>query len=128
MLILVAEDNPDNQEILARRLKRKGFDVIVASDGQKAVEMTLSERPDMVLMDISMPVMSGLEATIALRKHENLADLPIIALTAHAMDRDREKCFAAGCTNFATKPVDFKNLLNLIAENCPQEEQASNTA
>ena len=114
MLILVAEDNPDNQEILARRLQRRGYEVIVANDGQEAVDMTLVHRPDLVLMDISMPVLSGLDATTKLRTYAEMADLPIIALTAHAMERDREKCFAAGCTDFATKPVDFKNLLVLI--------------
>ncbi len=114
MRILVAEDNIDNREILRRRLERRGYNVIEACDGKVAVEMTVREHPDMILMDISMPVMSGIEATVAIRKLDQFKRLPIIALTAHAMEGDREKCMNAGCSEFATKPVNFKNLVAQI--------------
>lgn len=114
MRILLAEDNVDNREMLTRRLERKGFDVICAVDGKEAVEKTAEAKPDLILMDISMPVMSGIEATQAIRAGSDHKGVPIIALTAHAMDSDRERCLKAGCNDYATKPVDFKRLLDMI--------------
>ena len=114
MRVLLAEDNADNREMLARRLERRGFTVDVAEDGALAVAAANNSRPDVVLMDVSMPVMSGLEATRALRNAPGTADLKIIALTAHAMASAREECMAAGCDAFATKPVDFAALLETI--------------
>jgi CheY-like chemotaxis protein len=114
MRVLLAEDNPDNREMLARRLERRGFIVDCAEDGALAVAAANQNRPDIVLMDVSMPVMSGLEATRALRASPETADLKIIALTAHAMGSAREDCLAAGCDAFATKPVDFAALVEMI--------------
>ncbi len=114
MRVLLAEDNADNREMLARRLERRGFTVDVAEDGALAVAAANNNRPDVVLMDVSMPVMSGLEATRALRSAPATADLKIIALTAHAMATARDECMAAGCDAFATKPVDFAALLQTI--------------
>ena len=115
MHVLLAEDNPDNREMLARRLQRRGFTVDCAEDGALAVAAANNKRPDLILMDVSMPVMSGLEATKALRAQPTTADLKIIALTAHAMASAREECMQAGCDAFATKPVDFASLLETIA-------------
>ena len=114
MRVLLAEDNADNREMLTRRLERRGFIVDVAEDGALAVDAANNNRPDVVLMDVSMPVMSGLEATRALRAAPETADLKIIALTAHAMSGARDECLAAGCDAFATKPVDFAALLDTI--------------
>ena len=116
MRILVAEDNVENQEIIRRRLERSGHDVFIAENGREAVEMAQSELPELILMDISMPVLSGLEATIEIRQVAEIADLPIIALTAHAMEGDKARCLAAGCNAFATKPIRFSELRKLIEE------------
>lgn len=126
MLVLIAEDNIENQEILSRRLTRHGYDVCVVSDGKEAVERATcgNPLPDLILMDISMPVMSGLEATETIRRVDGFKNLPIIALTAHAMEGDREKCMEAGCTDFATKPVHFKGLIGMI-ETLTQSEVVS---
>ncbi|MGE0595733.1 MAG: response regulator [Hyphomonadaceae bacterium] len=115
MRILIAEDHPDNREMLTRRLQRRGYEVHVAENGAEAVEKAKSCAPDLILMDISMPVMSGIEATRALRKSEgDLSSVKIVALTAHAMDSARQECMEAGCDDFATKPVDFAGLVALI--------------
>lgn len=115
MRILVAEDNPDNMEMLLRRLQRKGFEVHAVTNGKQAVNAVSFVNPDVILMDISMPIMSGLEAAMEIRKKEgDLSRVPIIALTAHAMESDKEKCLKAGCNEFATKPVDFSALLEMI--------------
>lgn len=114
MRILLAEDHPDNREMLTRRLVRRGFDVQVAENGAEAVEMAMAWRPDLILMDISMPVMSGIEATRALRQTPGVNGVTIVALTAHATDSARKECLDAGCDDFATKPVDFQGLVALI--------------
>jgi CheY-like chemotaxis protein len=119
MLILVAEDNPENRDMLVRRLVRKGFDVIEAVDGVEAAEIAAKYNPTLVLMDISMPRRNGLEATRDIRAAHNGGGPKIIALTAHAMADSRAECLAAGCDAFATKPVDFSALLELIATVCP---------
>lgn len=111
MRVLIAEDNPENLDMLRRRLERRGFAVFAAQDGQQAIEKTNELRPDIILMDVSMPVLSGLEATRAIRADANLAKTPIVALTAHAMDGDRARCMEAGCDAYATKPVDLPALI-----------------
>lgn len=115
MKILIAEDNSDNRDMLKRRLQRKGYEVCAVTDGEQAVEAVTTFGPHLVLMDISMPVMSGLEATAKIRAAENgQPRTPIIALTAHAMETDRDQCLRAGCDAFATKPLEFPALLALI--------------
>jgi two-component system, cell cycle response regulator DivK len=114
MRILIAEDHRDNREMLTRRLERRGHEVHTAENGAEAVEKARSCAPDLILMDISMPVMSGIEATRALRRMPEGAGLKIVALTAHAMDSARRECMDAGCDDFATKPVDFAGLMALI--------------
>jgi two-component system, cell cycle response regulator DivK len=123
MRILIAEDNPDNREMLARRLERRGYSVLFAEDGAAAINAVFTHRPDLVLMDVSMPVLSGLEATKAIREREVGPRTPIIALTAHAMDSARQECLAAGCDAFATKPVDFPGLLALMSSLKPAAAQ-----
>ena len=112
--ILIVEDNEMNRDMLSRRLKRKGFDIEVAVDGQQGVEMATELMPDVVLMDMSLPIMDGWAATKALRRNEATAALKIIALTAHAMDGDRQKAIKAGCDDYDTKPIDLKRLLGKI--------------
>jgi CheY-like chemotaxis protein len=114
MRILIAEDHADNREMLTRRLERRGYEVHVAENGAIAVEKAKACAPDLILMDISMPVMSGIEATRLLRRTEGVSRVKIVALTAHAMDSARQECLEAGCDDFATKPVDFAGLIALI--------------
>ncbi|MDB6126993.1 MAG: two-component response regulator [Verrucomicrobia bacterium] len=109
--ILLVEDNEMNRDMLARRLQKRGYDLLVAVDGILAVEMTQKEKPDLVLMDMSLPGMDGWEASRRLKADPATAKIPIIALTAHAMAEDREKALAAGCNEFETKPVDLASLL-----------------
>ena len=112
--ILLVEDNEMNRDMLSRRLERKGYEVAIAADGAEAVRMTTAEPPDLVLMDMSLPVMSGAEATQAIRQVAALQRLPILALTASAMVGDREQALAAGCDDYDTKPVDLPRLLGKI--------------
>ena len=112
--VLLVEDNEMNRDMLSRRLERKGFEVVFALDGQAAVEMADSERPDLILMDMSLPIMDGWEATRRIKAKDTLSNIPIIALTAHAMSGDREKALQAGCEEYDTKPVDFPRLIEKI--------------
>ena len=112
--ILIVEDNEMNRDMLSRRLKRKGYEIEVAVDGQQGVEMATASMPDIVLMDMSLPIMDGWAATKELRRNEATAGLKIIALTAHAMDGDRQKAMKAGCDDYDTKPIDLKRLLEKI--------------
>lgn len=112
--ILLVEDNELNRDMLVRRLERRGYEVIVAIDGKQGVEKAFSESPDLILMDISLPVLDGWEASSRIRE---MQETPIIALTAHAMASDKEKAFNVGCNDFDTKPVDLPRLLEKI-ENC----------
>jgi len=109
--ILLVEDNELNRDMLSRRLQRKGFEVVNAVDGQEGVEMAHSEAPELILMDISLPVMDGWEAARKIKKSPMTRSTPIIALTAHAMVGDREKSLEAGCDDYDTKPIDFQRLL-----------------
>ena len=113
--ILIVEDNEMNRDMLSRRLERRGFTVVMAVDGGEGVAMARSEMPDLVLMDMSLPVMNGWEATQAIRADESTAHLPVIALTAHSMPGDREKAMEAGCNDYDTKPVDLLRLLAKMA-------------
>ena len=109
--ILLVEDNEESRDALSRRLERRGYNVMRAGDGRLGVEMAKSEMPDIILMDMNMPVLDGWQASRELRSFEATAAIPIIGLTAHAMAGDREKALAAGCTDYHTKPVDFANLM-----------------
>ena len=109
--ILLVEDNEMNRDMLSRRLIRKGFDVVTAVDGGQGVEMATSESPDLILLDMSLPVMNGWDAARKLKSDSTTSSIPIIALTAHAMGGDREKALDAGCDEYETKPVEFKRLL-----------------
>jgi two-component system, cell cycle response regulator DivK len=115
MKLLLVEDNPANADMLARRLRRRGFEVVLAADGLTALIQAHRETPDLILMDLSLPEIDGLEATRRLKAVPATAGMPIIALTAHAMRSDQERALAAGCDEFETKPVDFERLLAKIA-------------
>ena len=115
MKILIVEDNEMNRDMLSRRLIKKGFEIIIAVDGEEGVKKTFSEKPDLILMDMSLPVMDGWEATKKLKSNSDTSKIPIIALTAHAMAQDKEKALAAGCDEYDTKPIDLNRLLNKIS-------------
>ncbi|NJP04716.1 MAG: response regulator [Chloroflexaceae bacterium] len=112
--ILLVEDNEMNRDMLSRRLMRKGHEVLIAADGAEGVAKALSERPGLILMDMSLPVLDGWEATRQIKSHPETATIPIIALTAHALAGDREKSLEVGCDEYETKPVDFPRLLKKI--------------
>ena len=112
--ILLVEDNELNREMLVRRLKRAGLEIITACDGQEALDLMVSELPALVLMDMSLPVLDGWSACRRARQDERIRHIPIIALTAHAMEEDRRKALKASCDDYATKPVDFPELLSKI--------------
>ena len=112
--ILYVEDNEDNVYMLTRRLKRSGFEVIVAADGEQGIDLARAERPDLIVMDLSLPVLDGWEATRRLKAAEDTRAIPIIALSAHAMPGDREKALDAGCDDYDSKPVDMPSLLAKI--------------
>jgi CheY-like chemotaxis protein len=112
--ILLVEDNEMNRDMLSRRLLRRGFEVVMAVDGGQAVTMAEGERPDLILMDMSLPVMDGWEATRRVKAAQATGHIPIIALTAHAMSGDREKALGAGCDDYDTKPIEMPRLLEKI--------------
>ncbi len=112
--ILLVEDNEENRDALARRLQRRGYDVLTAADGLTGVGRAAADRPDLVLMDMNLPELDGWEATRRIRAAPETKALPVIALTAHAMSDDREKALEAGCTDYHTKPVEFPRLLAQI--------------
>jgi len=112
--ILVVEDNEVNQRILVRRLTKRGYDVVLASDGAEGVAKAGSEMPQLILMDMSLPVLDGWEATRQIKAAPATQNIPVIALTAHAMVGDREKTMAAGCDDYDTKPIEFDRLLAKI--------------
>lgn len=112
--ILLVEDNEMNRDMLSRRLQRKGYEVLLAVDGGQGVSMAGSEKPDLILMDMSLPVLDGWEATKQLKGADATRGIPVIALTAHAMQGDQEKALEAGCDDYDTKPVDLPRLLGKI--------------
>ena len=112
--ILLVEDNEMNRDMLSRRLVKRGHEVVIAVDGQQGVDMAVSEKPEIILLDMSLPVMDGWEAAGILKAAESTKSIPIIALTAHAMAGDRERCLEAGCEDYDTKPIEFKRLLGKI--------------
>jgi CheY-like chemotaxis protein len=109
--ILLVEDNELNRDMLSRRLQRRGYEVIIAVDGERGVAMAQSEAPDLILMDMSLPIMDGWEATRTLKAAPETRSIPVIALTAHAMSTDRDKALEAGCDDYDTKPIEFSRLL-----------------
>ncbi len=111
-LVLLVEDNEMNRDMLSRRLLKKGYEVIIAVDGKEGVEKAVSEKPDLILLDMSLPVMDGWEAAARLKGNPVTKPIPVIALTAHAMAGDKEKTIQAGCDDYDTKPVDLKRLLS----------------
>ena len=112
--ILLVEDNEMNRDMLSRRLERRGYEVVIAVDGQQGVDLAQSSSPDLILMDMSLPVIDGWEATRQLKAMEAMKSVPIIALTAHAMSGDREKALEAGCNDYDTKPIELPRLLGKI--------------
>jgi len=112
--ILLVEDNEMNRDMLSRRLQRRGYEVVIAVDGSQGLELAQSETPDLILMDMSLPVLDGWEATRRLKAAPETSSIPIIALTAHAMSGDREKALEAGCDDYDTKPTELDRLLEKI--------------
>jgi CheY-like chemotaxis protein len=112
--VLVVEDNEMNRDMLSRRLLRRGFEVLIAVDGAQGLALAAAEKPDLILMDMSLPVLDGWEATRRLKAAPDTAGIPVIGLTAHAMATDREKCLEAGCDDYDTKPVELPRLLDKI--------------
>ncbi len=112
--ILIIEDTENNRVLLTRRLKPRGYDIITAEDAEKGLPLVQAERPDLVLMDVGLPGMNGWEATRQLKSNPATKQIPVVALTAHAMDGDREKAFAAGCDDYEVKPIDFNRLFEKI--------------
>ena len=119
--ILVVEDNEMNRDMVGRRLQRRGYDVVVAVDGQEGIDMAYSEDPDLILMDMSLPVLNGWEATRQLKQDKRTRGIPIIALTAHAMASDRESAMEAGCDDYDTKPLEFSRLIGKIHALLPED-------
>src|SRR5215218_775909 len=112
--VLLVEDNEMNRDMLSRRLTRRGFQVVCAMDGQQGVDLTRSEKPDIILMDMSLPVMDGWEATRRVKSDGATRNVPVIGLTSHAMSGDREKAIEAGCDDYDTKPVELDRLIGKI--------------
>lgn len=122
MRILYVEDNEDNIYVIKNRLGRAGYTVLIATDGEQGVSMAASERPDLILMDLRLPVLDGWEAARRIKAQPETRDIPIIALTAHAMTGDREKALEAGCDDFDTKPVEMPRLLEKVRALLPKKE------
>jgi two-component system cell cycle response regulator DivK len=115
-MILLVEDNELNRDMLSRRLQRRGYDVVLAVDGQEAITTAETSRPDVILMDMDLPVLNGWEATRELRRNLAIRDIPVIALTAHALPADRQRAIEAGCDAYQSKPVDFSELVSKIEQ------------
>lgn len=119
--VLLVEDHEEIWDFVSRRLKRRGFDVLVAIDGQEGVDKAKSEVPDIILLDMNLPVLDGWAAASILKTDTKTAHIPIIAMTAHAMSGDREKAIAAGCDDYVAKPIDFSGLLAKIDQHAPKK-------
>jgi CheY-like chemotaxis protein len=122
--ILYVEDNEDNVYVVRSRLTRAGFTILVAADGEQGVSMAATEQPDLILMDLSLPVIDGWEATRRLKATPKTKHIPIVALTAHAMAGDREKALNAGCNDFDTKPIELPRLLEKIRALLPEQSSS----
>jgi CheY-like chemotaxis protein len=126
--VLLVEDNEESRDGLSRHLRRKGYEVLLAVDGRQAVDAARADAPDLILMDMSLPVLDGWEATRQLKAAPETRDIPVIALTAHAMTGDREKALEAGCDEYDTKPIEFARLLGkiqaLLGQAAPPEPQS----
>lgn len=122
--ILIVEDNEMNRDMLSRRLARKGYHVIMAEDGERGVVAAMSDGPDIILMDMSLPVIDGWEATRRIKASADLHGIPVIALTAHAMDSDRDKALEAGCDDYDTKPIELPRLIEKIERLLAARNQA----
>jgi CheY-like chemotaxis protein len=120
--ILYVEDNEDNIFMLTRRLSRRGFDVSVAKDGEEGIAKALSEQPDLILMDVVLPLLDGLEATRRLKSLPGTRKIPVIAVSSRAMSGDRDKALAAGCDDYHTKPIEFERLLEAISAHLPDHD------
>ncbi|WP_131113370.1 response regulator [Lichenihabitans psoromatis] len=114
MRILLVEDHEEIWDFLSRRLKRRGYDVVLATDGQSGVDKAVSDKPDVILLDMNLPIMDGWTAAGTIKSNATTKHIPIIALTAHAMSGDREKAIAAGCDDYHPKPIDFTKLIEQI--------------
>ncbi len=114
MKILLVEDNELNRDMLSRRLIKKGYAVIIAVNGKEAIDKSIEEKPDIILMDLSLPIINGWDATREIKSNQETSNVPIIALTAHAMAEDRKKALDAGCDEYDTKPIEFDGLLGKI--------------
>jgi two-component system, cell cycle response regulator DivK len=112
--LLYVEDNEMNRDMLSRRLQRRGFEVLIASDGEQGVSLAAAEKPDLILMDMSLPILDGWQATRQLKAAPETKGIPVIGLTAHAMATDRDRCLEAGCDDYDTKPVELTRLLEKI--------------
>jgi two-component system cell cycle response regulator DivK len=121
--ILLVEDNEMNRDMLSRRLQRKGYSVAIAEDGERGLNMACAEMPDLILMDLSLPFIDGCEVTRRLKANPRTSHIPIIVLTAHALVRDRDRAFDAGCDDYDTKPVDFGRLMGKIENFMPEEKR-----
>ena len=124
MKILYVEDNEDNADILKRRLGRLGFEIVIAADGEEGVAMAADEKPDLILMDLSLPVLDGWEATSRIKAARDTRHIPVIALTSHAMVGERERALAAGCDDFDTKPVELARLVGKIRALVPEMDSS----
>jgi two-component system cell cycle response regulator DivK len=113
--LLLVEDNEMNRDMLSRRLTRRGFDIVLAVDGAEGLTMAMRHQPDLIIMDMSLPVLDGWESTRQLKEQTETKGIPVLALTAHAMAGERDRALAAGCDEYDTKPVDFPRLLSKIA-------------
>ena len=114
MKILLVEDNDLNRDMLSRRLIKRGFEVLSAVNGKEGIDKAVTDNPDLILMDLSLPIINGWDATREIKKNKNTSNIPIIALTAHAMAEDRKKALDAGCDEYDTKPIEFNRLLDKI--------------
>jgi CheY-like chemotaxis protein len=120
--ILYVEDNEDNIYVVKNRFTRAGFTVVVATDGEQGIAMALTEQPDLILMDLRLPILDGWEATTRIKAHPETRHIPIIALSAHAMTGDRERALAAGCDDYDTKPVEMPRLLEKVRALLPDRK------